>query len=180
MTDAVNQIDFTNCIHSGSDQKHNPVCGWYYTQCCESEIFIPDPDFYASWIPDPKQQKRRGERLVPQVYKTVNYLFFNKSLNYRQIFEPIEKELQVSVRTYNQKMSLSSQKYGLRIRKKPISDLRVKKAPNPEVLRIRGVYPGSRILIFIHLGSRIQKQQQKSGVKKICCHIFFVATDITK
>ncbi len=41
------------------------------------------------------------------------------------------------------------------------------------VLRIRDVYPGSRILIFIHPGSRnsdpgsrIQKQQQKRGVKK--------------
>jgi hypothetical protein len=34
------------------------------------------------------------------------------------------------------------------------------------VLRIRDVYPGSRILIFTHSGSRIQKQQQKRGVKK--------------
>ncbi len=55
------------------------------------------------------------------------------------------------------------------------------------VLRIRDVYPGSRILIFTHpgsripdlgsripdLGSRIQKQQQKRGVrKKIWCHTF--------
>jgi hypothetical protein len=31
----------------------------------------------------------------------------------------------------------------------------------PKVLRIRDVYPGSRILIFTHPGSRIQKQQQK-------------------
>jgi hypothetical protein len=48
------------------------------------------------------------------------------------------------------------------------------------VLRIRDVYPGSRILIFTHpgsripdLGSRIQKQQQKRGVKKMCCHTIF-------
>jgi hypothetical protein len=41
------------------------------------------------------------------------------------------------------------------------------------VLRIRDVYPGSRILIFNHpgtripdLGSRIQKQQQKREVTK--------------
>jgi hypothetical protein len=34
------------------------------------------------------------------------------------------------------------------------------------VLRIRDVYPGSRILIFTHPGSRIQKQQQKREVKK--------------
>jgi hypothetical protein len=45
-------------------------------------------------------------------------------------------------------------------------------APQP-VLRIRDVYPGSRILIFTHPGSRIsdpgswiQKQQQKREVKK--------------
>jgi hypothetical protein len=24
-----------------------------YSQCCGSEIFIPDPDFYSSQIPDP-------------------------------------------------------------------------------------------------------------------------------
>jgi hypothetical protein len=35
------------------------------------------------------------------------------------------------------------------------------------VLRIRDVYPGSRILIFTHPGSRIQKPQLKGGVKKI-------------
>ncbi len=40
------------------------------------------------------------------------------------------------------------------------------------MLRIWDVYPGSRILIFTHPGSRIQKQQQKRGVKKICCHNF--------
>jgi hypothetical protein len=38
----------------------------------------------------------------------------------------------------------------------------------------------SRILIFTHSGSRIQKQQQKRGVKKICCQTFFVATNFTK
>jgi hypothetical protein len=40
------------------------------------------------------------------------------------------------------------------------------------VWRIRDVYPGSRILIFTHPGSRIQKQQQKREVKKISCHTF--------
>jgi hypothetical protein len=34
------------------------------------------------------------------------------------------------------------------------------------------VYPGSWILIFTHPGSRIQKQQQKRGAKKIWCHNF--------
>ncbi len=39
-------------------------------------------------------------------------------------------------------------------------------------MRIRDVYPGSPIPIFTHPGSRIQKQQQKRGVKKIWCHNF--------
>ncbi len=49
------------------------------------------------------------------------------------------------------------------------------------VLRIRDVYPGSRIPIFIHSGSQIQKQQQKRGVKKkFVVKPFFVATNFTK
>jgi hypothetical protein len=48
------------------------------------------------------------------------------------------------------------------------------------VLRIRDVYPGSRILIFTHPGSRIQKQQQKRGVKKNVVIPFYVATNFTK
>ncbi len=51
--------------------------------------------------------------------------------------------------------------------------------PGP-VLRIRDVYPGSRILIFTHPGSRIQKQQQKRGVKKFDVIPFYVATNFTK
>jgi hypothetical protein len=38
----------------------------------------------------------------------------------------------------------------------------------------------SRILIFTHPGSRIQKQQQKRGVQKISCHTIFVAINFTK
>ncbi len=48
------------------------------------------------------------------------------------------------------------------------------------VLRIWDVYPGSRILIFTHPGSRIQKQQQKRGVKKFVFIPFNVATNFTK
>jgi hypothetical protein len=52
------------------------------------------------------------------------------------------------------------------------------------VLRIRDVYLGSWILVFTHpgipdLGSRIQKQQQKRGVKKNLLY-FFVVTKIHK
>jgi hypothetical protein len=45
------------------------------------------------------------------------------------------------------------------------------------VLRIRDVYPGSRILIFTHPGSRIRIPDPKTatkgtGEKNICCHTF--------
>ncbi len=49
------------------------------------------------------------------------------------------------------------------------------------MLRIRDVYPGSRILIFTHPGSRIPKPQQKRGVKKKFVVIpFYLATNFTK
>ncbi len=48
------------------------------------------------------------------------------------------------------------------------------------VLRIRDVYPGSRILIFTHPGSRIQNQQQKRGGEKFDVIPFYVATNFTK
>jgi hypothetical protein len=45
------------------------------------------------------------------------------------------------------------------------------------VLRIRDIYPGSRILIFTNPrpGSRIPdpKTATKKGEKKFCCHTFF-------
>ncbi len=45
------------------------------------------------------------------------------------------------------------------------------------VLRIRDVYPGSRILIFTNFGSRIsdpgsKNSNKREGWKKICCHYF--------
>jgi hypothetical protein len=51
----------------------------------------------------------------------------------------------------------------------PRSGIRKKPIPDPSVAD-----PGclSRILIFTHPGSRIQKQQPKREVKKISCHTF--------
>jgi hypothetical protein len=49
------------------------------------------------------------------------------------------------------------------------------------LLRIRDVYPGSRILSFTHPESRIQKQQQKGEVKIFFFIILpFVVTNFTK
>jgi hypothetical protein len=50
--------------------------------------------------------------------------------------------------------------------------------PDPDFYPSRIPDPGSPRIP--DLGSRIQKQQQKRGVKKICCHTFFVATNFTK
>jgi hypothetical protein len=36
-------------------------------QCCGSGMSIPDPDFYPSWIPDPKTAtKDKGEIKISQ------------------------------------------------------------------------------------------------------------------
>jgi hypothetical protein len=55
------------------------------------------------------------------------------------------------------------------------------------VLKIRDVYPRSRILIFTHPGSRIlypgsriQKQQQYRGMKKNFCHTFLCSHKFKK
>jgi hypothetical protein len=51
------------------------------------------------------------------------------------------------------------------------------------VLRIRDVYPGSRILVFTHSGSRIldpKTATKESGEKKFVVTPFFVSTNVTK
>jgi hypothetical protein len=53
------------------------------------------------------------------------------------------------------------------------------------VLRIRDVYPGSRILIFTHPGSRIpdpgsKNSKKERGEKKFVVITFYVATNFTK
>ncbi len=51
------------------------------------------------------------------------------------------------------------------------------------VLRIRDVYPGSRILIFTHPGSRISGPKtatKERGEKKLVFIPFFGATNFTK
>jgi hypothetical protein len=58
--------------------------------------------------------------------------------------------------------------------------------PDPDpypVLRIRDVYPGSRILIFTHPGSRIRDPKtatKERGEKKLVVIPFYVATNFTK
>jgi hypothetical protein len=93
-------------------------------KCCGSGMFIPDPDFYpsripdlGSRIPDPKTAtKERGEKKIcrhiffcnHKFYRIENYLIFGMLKK----FGPIFKEL------YNfllKKLSLSSQKYGFGI-----------------------------------------------------------------
>jgi hypothetical protein len=55
-----------------------------FLQCCGSGMFIPDPDFYPSQIPDPTTAtKERGENkfvCIPfcslKFHKIVNYFIF--------------------------------------------------------------------------------------------------------
>jgi hypothetical protein len=59
-------------------------------QCCESGMFIPDPDFYPSRIPDPKTAtKERGVKkfvvhfsVVTNITKLKIILFFNWQENF--------------------------------------------------------------------------------------------------
>jgi hypothetical protein len=47
-----------------------------YVQCCGSGMFILDPDFYPSWIPDPKTAtKERGEKkfVIITFYVATNF-----------------------------------------------------------------------------------------------------------
>ncbi len=48
------------------------------------------------------------------------------------------------------------------------------------VLRIRDVYPRSRILIFSHPGSWIQNSTKERGEEKLVVITFYVATNFTK
>ncbi len=66
----------------------------------------------------------------------------------------------------------------------------VPRAQKEAVLRIRDVYPGSRILIFTHPGSRIpdpgtripdpKTATKERGEKKLVVIPFYVATNFTK
>jgi hypothetical protein len=73
------------------DPKHSsrfvPICGSRRTddvsrygthQCCGSGMFIPDPDFYPSRIPDPKTAtKERGEKIfLSNIIFTLNNFIF--------------------------------------------------------------------------------------------------------
>jgi hypothetical protein len=67
--------------------------------------------------------------------------------------------------------------------KKPARNINIQK--RAAVLPIRDVYPGSRILICTHSGSRIsdpgsKNSNKREGWKKIVVKSFFVATNITK
>ncbi len=104
-------------------------------------MFIPDPDFHQSRIPDPKTAtKKRGEK----IFVIKPFFVFHKIVNYF-IFEMLKKKVCPNFQRIiygnflPKKLSLSSQKYGFGIRdprfgirKKPIPDPGVKKAPDPE------------------------------------------------
>jgi hypothetical protein len=78
-------------------------------------MFIPDSDFYPSWISDPGSKNSTKERVGKNLFP---YLFcshkFHKIVNYF-IFEMLQKKISASFQIIID-MSLSSQKYGFGIR----------------------------------------------------------------
>jgi hypothetical protein len=99
-------------------------------------MFIPDPDFYGSRIPDPKTAtKERGGKKI-----CYNFLFshkVHKIANYFS-FEVVKKKIwanfQRIIELFTQKIVTKLSKIWIRdprsgIRKKPIPDLGVKKDP---------------------------------------------------
>jgi hypothetical protein len=101
-------------------------------------MFIPDPDFYPSPIPDPKTAQKRGEKKldVKPFYVATK---FNKIVNYFS-FEVLKKKIwanfQRIIEIFTKKISKSSSKYGLGFRdprsgKNPFRIAGVKKAPDP-------------------------------------------------
>jgi hypothetical protein len=90
----------------------------------------PYPDFYLSRVPDPTTRKEWGKIVVLPFF-----LLPQISQNGRKILYRYRKNLNNRQSTF-QKLTLSSQKYGLGIRDlgfgiKPILDAGVKKAPDP-------------------------------------------------
>ncbi len=102
---------------------------------------IPDSDFYPSRIPEPKTvTKERGEKKIVIILFFCSHKFYK--IEYYVIFEllknkfgPIFKEL---LKFLPKNFSICSQIYGFGIRdprsgirKKPIPDPGIKKAPDP-------------------------------------------------
>jgi hypothetical protein len=91
-------------------------------------MFIPDPVSWILLIPDPDLGSRIQKKRQSHKIHIIEKIFFWKC--WRKIFWPIFKELYILLT----KLSLSYQRnmgWGSGIRKKPIPDPGVKKAPDP-------------------------------------------------
>ena len=117
-------------------------------------MFIPDPDFYPSQIPDPKTvTKVRGEKkvgitlfFVVTNFRKLNFMLFLKRL--RKNFGPIFKEL---LKFLPKKFSICSQifRFGIRDPRSGIGDpgsgKNLFRFPDPRSMGQKGT--GSRIRI---------------------------------
>jgi hypothetical protein len=106
------------------------------------DVFIPDPDFYPSWIPDlgsriQKQPQERGEKISCHTFLCSHK--FHKIVNYFS-FEVLKKKIwanfQRIIELFTQKIVTKLSKIWVwdpvsEIRRKPIPDPGVKKAPDP-------------------------------------------------
>ncbi len=112
-------------------------------QCCGSGMFVPDPDLYPSWIPDPgfriqkHLQMRKGKKLVvlphfvaTNITKLKLILFWTGE---EKNFGPIDKELKNFIHK-NIVIKLSKLWFGVQVPEKNIFwilDPGVRKAPDP-------------------------------------------------
>ncbi len=105
-------------------------------QCCGSGMFIPNPDFYPSRIPDQKLQQKRGvkKNLLPYLFFVVtNFTKLNIILFLKCWRKKICTNFHRIIEVFTQKFSLSSQKYGFGIRD-PGSRIRIR---NTDTVRYR-------------------------------------------
>jgi hypothetical protein len=147
-------------------------------------MFLPDPGSRVKKIPDPDLHERI-------VFLTQKIIFIHDySASQAKVFAVPYRVLYTISHLYKIACTLCKLKMRIQIQriimflffymnknKKHILSLHnmdmaqqqaiVSRVADPGCLsRIPDVYPGSRIRIFSHPGSRIQKQQQKRGVEK--------------
>ncbi len=116
----------------------------YYYQCCGSGMFIPDPDFYPSRIPDPKSAtKERGKKICCHTFLCSHK--FHK-IEYYFSFELLKKIIWA---IFQRIIALFTQKIVTKLSKiwvwDPRSGIRKKPIPHPGSRGQKGT--GSRIQI---------------------------------
>ncbi len=121
-----------------------------FLQCCGSGMFIPDPDFYRSQIPDPDLGSKNSDKsegwkkntfFVATNFTKFKIIYF---LMLKKKFWPILTKI---IELFTPKIVTSSQKYGLGIRD-PRSGKNLFRIPDPRVKKALDPGSGSATLLF--------------------------------